>query len=269
MNTVIPIANATPSATQAVPAAKSGKVNCTLCSFNRFCLPQGLADSDVARLDQIIARRRRVARDEQLFSMGASFGSLYAVRLGHFKTAQVNIHGEQQVTGFHMAGDLLGMDAIGSGLHNCSATALEDSEVCEIPFNRLQELVMQTPSLMQQFHRVLGREIQREQAIMLFRGSMRADQRMALFLLNLGARYSARGYSSASYQLRMSREDIGGYLGLTIESVSRLLARFRKQGWIKLDNRDIRILDRDSLEALSTGREPGADSAAAEEACAA
>lgn len=264
MNTVIPIASTAPQA-----AGKSGKVNCTLCSFNRFCLPQGLADSDVARLDQIIARRRRLARDEQLFSMGASFGSLYAVRLGHFKTAQVNIHGEQQVTGFHMAGDLLGMDAIGSGLHNCSATALEDSEVCEIPFSRLQELVMQTPALMQQFHRVLGREIQREQAIMLFRGSMRADQRMALFLLNLGARYAARGYSPVSYQLRMSREDIGGYLGLTIESVSRLLARFRKQGWISLDNRDIRIADRDSLEALSTGRDPGADSAASPDRCAA
>jgi CRP/FNR family transcriptional regulator len=122
---------------------------------------------------------------------------------------------------------------------------------------------------MQQFHRVLGREIQREQAIMLFRGSMRADQRMALFLLNLGARYAARGYSPVSYQLRMSREDIGGYLGLTIESVSRLLARFRKQGWISLDNRDIRIADRDSLEALSTGRDPGADSAASPDRCAA
>jgi CRP/FNR family transcriptional regulator, anaerobic regulatory protein len=257
MNTVIPISNA-----NATAAAKPGKVNCGLCSFNRFCLPQGLADSDMSRLDQIIARRRRVGRDEQLFSMGASFGSLFAVRLGHFKTAQVNIHGEQQVTGFHMAGDLLGMDAIGSGLHNCSATALEDSEVCEIPFGRLQELAMQTPALMQQFHRVLGREIQREQAIMLFRGSMRADQRMALLLLNLGARYAARGYSSSTYQLRMSREDIGGYLGLTIESVSRLLARFR-------NNRDIRIIDRDSLEALSTGREPGADDGSSSETCAA
>jgi CRP/FNR family transcriptional regulator, anaerobic regulatory protein len=265
MNTVIPITNANANAA----AAKPGKVNCGLCSFNRFCLPQGLADTDMSRLDQIIARRRRVGRDEQLFSMGASFGSLYAVRLGHFKTAQVNIHGEQQVTGFHMAGDLLGMDAIGSGLHNCSATALEDSEVCEIPFGRLQDLAMQTPALMQQFHRVLGREIQREQAIMLFRGSMRADQRMALLLLNLGARYAARGYSASTYQLRMSREDIGGYLGLTIESVSRLLARFRKQGGIKLDNRDIRIIDRDSLEALSTGREPGAGDEAASETCAA
>lgn len=248
MNAIIPIQNAT-------PAKNAGKVNCALCSFNRFCLPQGLSDGDVARLDQIIARRRRLSRDEQLFSMGASFGSLYAVRLGHFKTAQVNIHGEQQVTGFHMAGDLLGMDAIGSGLHNCSATALEDSEVCEIPFGRLQELAMQAPALMHQFHRVLGREIQREQAVMLFRGSMRADQRMALFLLNMGARYSARGYSGNSYQLRMSREDIGGYLGLTIESVSRLLARFRKEGWIALDNRDIRITDREQLEALSTGRD--------------
>lgn len=233
--------------------ASSGQVKCGLCSFNRFCLPQGLAEADMASLDQIILRRRRIVRDEQLYSMGTSFGSLYAVRVGHFKTAQVNLHGEQQVTGFHMAGDLLGMDAIGTGLHNSSATALEGSEVCEIPFNRLQELVMQTPGLLQQFHRMLGKEIQREQVVMLFRSSMRADQRMALFLLSLGARYAARGYSATAFQLRMSREDIGAYLGLTIESVSRLLARFRKQGWIVLNNRAMQLLDCGALEELSTG----------------
>jgi CRP/FNR family transcriptional regulator len=234
-------------------SAPRAQVKCSLCSFNRFCLPQGLGEEDMVRLDKIIIRRRRVLRDEQLYSMGAPFASLYAVRLGHFKTAQLNQHGEQQVTGFHMAGDLLGMDAIGSGQHGCSATALEDSEVCEIPFARLQELVMEAPALMKQFHRVMGREIQREQAIMLFRGSMRAEQRLAHFLLSLGARYGARGYSAASFQLRMSREDIGAYLVLTIESVSRLLARFRKNGWIRLDNRDLSLLDVASLEALATG----------------
>jgi CRP/FNR family transcriptional regulator len=145
------------------------------------------------------------------------------------------------------------MEAIGAGVHSCSAVALEDSEVCEIPFARLQELVCEMPALMRHFHRTMAREIQREQAVALFLGNMRAEQRLALFLVSLGARYAARGYSATSFQLRMSREDIGGYLGLTIESISRLLARFRKAGWISLTNRDLCITDPVAMDALSTG----------------
>ncbi|MGO4377821.1 fumarate/nitrate reduction transcriptional regulator Fnr [Pseudoduganella sp. RAF53_2] len=226
---------------------------CSLCSFNKLCLPQGLNDNDVARLDQIIARRRRVPRDERLYAAGQPFNSLFAVRFGHFKTSQVNQRGEQQIGGFHMAGDLLGMEAIGGGMHTVDAVALEDSEVCEIPFARLQELVMQVPVLLQQFHRTMSREIQREQSVMLFLSHMRAEQRMALFLLNLSGRYAQRGLSSTTFQLRMSREDIGGYLGLTVESVSRQLARLRGDGLIALNNRDLQILDRPRLEALSSG----------------
>jgi CRP/FNR family transcriptional regulator len=235
---------------------------CSLCSFNKLCLPQGLNDDDVARLDQIIARRRRVPRDEQLYTEGQPFDKLFAVRFGHFKTVQVSQRGEQQVGGFHMAGDLLGMEAIGTGQHTVCAVALEDSEVCEIPFARLQELVMQVPVLLQQFHRTMSREIQREQSVMLFLSHMRAEQRLALFLLNLSGRYAQRGYSSTSFQLRMSREDIGGYLGLTVESVSRQLARLRADGLIALNNRDLRILDRSRLEALSSGM-PVAEAACA------
>jgi CRP/FNR family transcriptional regulator len=231
----------------------SQPTKCSLCSFNKLCLPQGLNDDDVARLDQIIARRRRVARDEKLYSSGNSFSSLYAVRFGHFKTVQVSQRGEQQIGGFHMAGDLLGMEAIGSGHHTVDAVALEDSEVCEIPFARLQELVMQVPVLLQQFHRTMSREIQREQSVMLFLSHMRAEQRLALFLLNLSGRYAQRGYSSTSFQLRMSREDIGGYLGLTVESVSRQLARLRADGLISISNRDLSILDRTRLEGVSSG----------------
>jgi len=235
---------------------------CSLCSFNKLCLPQGLNDDDVARLDQIIARRRRVSRDEQLYVEGQPFHHLFAVRFGHFKTVQVSQRGEQQIGGFHMAGDLLGMEAIGTGQHTVSAVALEDSEVCEIPFARLQELVMQVPVLLQQFHRTMSREIQREQSVMLFLSHMRAEQRLALFLLNLSGRYAQRGYSSTSFQLRMSREDIGGYLGLTVESVSRQLARLKSDGLIALNNRDLRILDRSRLEALSSGQ-PIAEAACA------
>lgn len=238
----------TTSTTQA-----TGTNKCATCRFSMLCLARGLDDSAVGQLDEIIGRRRRIARDERLFRVGQEFNSLYAVHFGHFKTSQVDRRGAQQVTGFTMAGDLLGMDAIAAGEHACDAVALEDSEVCEIPFDRLQQLFGKVPALLQHFHRLMSQEILREQNVMLVLGNMRAEQRFACFLLNLSTRYAQRGQSATSFQLRMSREDIGGYLGLTIESVSRLVAKFRSHGWIRLDNRDLEILDRTSLEALAAG----------------
>lgn len=183
------------------------------------------------------------------------FRNLYAIRLGHFKTYQINPSGEQQITGFQMAGELLGMDAISADRHHCDAVALEDSEVCEIPFVQLEELFSHIPALLRHFHRIMSQEIGREQNVMLLLGNMRAEQRFAAFLVNLSSRYVARGYSSTNFQLRMSREDIGNYLGLTIESISRLLSRFKKQGWIKVDKREMEILNPVFLKAIAAGTE--------------
>lgn len=225
---------------------------CAECRFAGVCLLRGLEPAAVAQFDAIV-RRHRIARDAHLYRIGQPFTSLYAIHFGHFKTAQVDRRGAQQVTGFAMSGELLGMDAIAGGCHPCGAVALEDSEVCEIPFDRLRELFCTIPALLQRFHCLMSQEIQREQGVMLVLGNMRAEQRFACFLLNLSARYAQRGYSPLSFQLRMSRDDIGGYLGLTIESVSRLVAKFRNQGWIRLDNRTLEILDLASLEALAGG----------------
>ena len=214
----------------------------------------------------IIGRRRRVLRDDVLFRMGESAGMLYAVRFGHFKSVQTDRRGDQHITGFQMAGELLGMDSIGTGQHASTAIALEDSEVCEIPYAKLQELLVQIPRLMAHFHRIMGREILREQAVMIFLGNMRAEQRLASFLLNLSERYAMRGYSSRSFQLRMSREDIGGYLGLTIECISRQLARFRQNGWITLNKRAIELTDREALVALAAGLQPALDTPQAQAA---
>ncbi|HZX25563.1 MAG TPA: fumarate/nitrate reduction transcriptional regulator Fnr [Telluria sp.] len=226
---------------------------CAACGFQSMCLAGGLDDSNLGKMDDMVGRRRRVARDERLYRLGQPFTHLYAVHFGHFKTVQVDRRGQQQITGFMMAGELLGMDAIASARHASDAVALEDSEVCEIPFARLEQMLVEQPELLKHFHRLMSQEILREQSMMLSLGNMRAEQRLAMFLQNLASRYAARGYSGSRFQLRMSREDIGGYLGLTIESISRLLARFRKNGWIKLDNRDIELLDRTSLEALAAG----------------
>ncbi|MEW7847855.1 fumarate/nitrate reduction transcriptional regulator Fnr [Massilia aurea] len=242
---------ATPSPTEPTLTPQALK-SCASCSMHQLCLPMGLEDADIVRLDQIIGRRRRLARDERLYTVGEPFRNLYAVRFGHFKTFQVNASGEAQITGFQMAGELLGMDAIG-GTHHCDAEALEDSEVCEIPFARLEELFGEVPALLRHFHRIMSQEITREQNVMLLLGNMRAEQRFAVFLVNLSARYAARGYSSTQFQLRMSREDIGNYLGLTIESISRLLSRFRKQGWLEVDKREIVLLDPTRLKALAAG----------------
>jgi CRP/FNR family transcriptional regulator len=223
--------------------------------MHQLCLPMGLDNADIERLDRIIGRRRRLTRDENLYRMGDPFKNLYAIRFGHFKTYQINPSGEQQVTGFQMAGELLGMDAISADKHHCDAVALEDSEVCEVPFTRLEDLFGQMPTLLHHFHRIMSQEITREQNVMLILGNMRAEQQFAAFLVNLASRYAARGYSSTSFQLRMSREDIGNYLGLTIESISRLLSRFKKRGLLKVDKREVEILDPVMLKALAAGTE--------------
>lgn len=223
--------------------------------MHQLCLPMGLTEADMHRLDTIIGRRRRVKRDSALYRMDDPFTNLYAIRFGHFKTYQVNPGGQQHITGFQMAGELLGMDAISTDKHHCDAIALEDSEVCEIPFSELEKLFGEIPNLLSHFHRIMSREITREQNVMLLLGSMRADQRFAAFLINLSSRYGARGYSSTRFQLRMSREEIGNYLGLTIESVSRLLSRFKKLGLIGVDHRDVELLQVNTLRGLAAGTE--------------
>jgi len=222
--------------------------------MHELCLPMGLDSADMNRLDQIIGRRR-VARGETLYRVNDPFKFLYAIRVGHFKTFQINPNGEQQITGFQMAGELMGMDAISTERHHCHVAALEDSEVCEIPFHDLEELFGVIPTLLRHFHRMMSQEITREQNVMLLLGNMRAEQRFAAFLVNLSSRYAARGYSSTCFQLRMSREDIGNYLGLTIESISRLLSRFKKLGWLRVDKREIQLLDFVRLKALAAGTE--------------
>ncbi|SFI35842.1 CRP/FNR family transcriptional regulator, anaerobic regulatory protein [Collimonas sp. OK307] len=226
--------------------------SCSSCSMHQLCLPMGLDESDMLRLDSIIGRHR-VRRDDSLYRIGDKFGSLYAVRVGQFKTYQASSDGARQITGFQMSGELLGMDAISTGSHQCDAVALEDSEVCDIPFARLEELFSDIPTLLRHFHRIMSKEITREQSVILLLGNMRAEQRFAAFLVNLSSRYATRGYSSTNFQLRMTREDIGNYLGLTIESISRLLSKFRKEGILKVDKRDIELVDFPALKILAMG----------------
>jgi CRP/FNR family transcriptional regulator len=226
---------------------------CSTCPLHDICLPTGLDAGEMQQLDSLIDEHRRVGRDGILYRMNDPFTTLYAIRFGQFKTYQLTAAGEERITGFHMAGEFLGMDAISRDRHQCYASALEDSEVCGIPFARLEHLFIEMPVLLRHFHRMMSSEITRDQSSMLALGNMNAEQRFALFLLNLSSRHKARGYSATSFGLRMSREEIGNYLGLTIESISRLMSRFKREGRINVTNREIELIDMHYLQQLGTG----------------
>ena len=189
---------------------------------------------------------------QTLFRTGDGFQNLYAVRTGFFKTCVVAEDGRDQVTGFQMAGELLGLDGIGTERHACDAVALEDSTVCVIPYGQLEELSGAITDLQRVFHKIMSREIVREHGVMLLLGSMRAEERLAAFLLNLTQRLHLRGYSRSAVILRMSREEIGSYLGLKLETVSRTFSRFQAEGILEVKQRDIRIVDHDGLRKLVT-----------------
>lgn len=202
-------------------------------------MPCDLAEGDAA----LVYMTRRIERSESLYHAGDEFDSLYAVRSGFFKTMHTLEDGREQVTGFHMAGEIMGMDGIGPEKHNSSAVALEDSEVCVIPYSRLVNLGPGMRELQRQFHKVMSRAISQEQSVMLLLGTMRADERLAAFLLNLSKRLTTRGYSPSEFNLRMTREEIGSYLGLKLETVSRAFSKFQGDGLISVHQKQICIRD--------------------------
>ena len=226
------------------------KSHCTTCSMRELCLPVGLAPDDLKLLDNAIGSRAKLKKGESLYRAGEPFHALYAVRLGSLKTTVLAEDGREQVAGYHMLGDIIGLDGIGTDRHGCQASALEDTEVCIMPFERLEDLARSVPALQHNLHQFLAREITRDHNVMLLLGSMRAEERLAVFLVNLSERYRRRGYSSSEFVLRMTREEIGSYLGLKLETVSRLFSRFQDEGLIQVQGRNIKILDMAKLRTL-------------------
>ena len=213
-------------------------------------MPLGLSDSEMERVDEVVATRRKVARGDNLFRNGDKFNALYAIRTGFFKTRISAEDGRDQVTGFQMAGEIIGLDGIVSDQHTCDAVALEDAEVCVMPFDRIEELSREITSLQRHVHKIMSREIVRENGVMLLLGSMRAEERLAAFLLNLVQRLHARGFSQSELVLRMTREEIGSYLGLKLETVSRTFSKFVDEGIVEVKQRHVRILNPDGLKLI-------------------
>ena len=226
------------------------KASCSNCNLRELCMPMGLDAEQMQRIDDIVATRRKVKRGGLLFRNGETFTSLYAIRTGFFKTCVATEDGRDQVTGFQMAGEIIGLDCIVNDHHTCDAVALEDAEVCVMPFDKLEDLSREVTALQNHVHKVMSREIVREHGVMLLLGSMRAEERLAAFVLNLVQRLHARGFSKSELVLRMTREEIGSYLGLKLETVSRTFSKFADDNIIEVRQRHLRILDTDALKRI-------------------
>lgn len=220
------------------------KARCSSCNLREICLPVGLTREEMAHVDSImVVGQRKVARGEALVHAGDRFDAVFAVRTGFFKSVIISSPGRQQITGFQTSGELIGLGGIDSGRHDVDVVALEDSQVCVIPYGELETLGRAVPSLQRQFHRHLSREVAADHEAMLQLGSMHAEERVAAFLLNLVHRLETRGFSSTSVLLRMSRDEIGSFLGLKLETVSRTLSKFQTDGLLFVRQRQIQITD--------------------------
>jgi CRP/FNR family transcriptional regulator len=225
-------------------------IACSNCSLRALCLPLMMSDAELQRLDALVETRRVVKRGQTLFRSGDPFDAVYAIRSGFFKTRLSSPDGHEQVTGFQMAGEVLGLDGISSDVHQCDAVALEDSQVCVIRYAQLESLSREFSDLQRQFHKVLSREIVNDHGLMQLLGNRRAEARLAAFVLDLTRRLRLRGFSASALVLRMTREEIGTYLGLTLETVSRCFSKLQSDGVLQVRRRHVSVLDAVALERL-------------------
>jgi CRP/FNR family transcriptional regulator len=230
-----------------------GQTLCSSCKLRDLCLSDGLDAETLRQIDALVTIRTLLRKGAMLYRAGACFSALYAIRSGSCKTVVLSRDGQSQVAGYHMAGDIIGAGGIGTGVYDCEAVMLEDTEICALPFQQVAELSRRNSSLQHNLHRLFSREIARQRNVMMLLGTMDAEQRLATFLLDLSERYQERGYSSREFVLRMTREEIGSYLGLKLETVSRLFSRFQREGLIQVQGRVVKLLDLPTLRQLVGG----------------
>lgn len=236
-----------------VIALSSLKAACKDCGLRELCLPFGLAGEDLKALDQLIMRRRRLTKGESLYRVDDPLRSLYAVRSGAVKSTSLMEDGRAQIIGFYLPGELLGMDAINTDKHPCTVKALEATEVCEIPFHELEDLAHKLPTLQHQLLRLMSREMGNEEQSLIMLGHMNAEERLAACLLSFSNRYQRLGRDAGRFKLSMSRQDLGDYLGLALETVSRLFSRFQEAGLIETQGRNVVLLDLARIQEMVMG----------------
>lgn len=229
------------------------KVACSNCNLRELCMPIGLDTAESLQVDKLVDGRRKIAKGQTLFRNGMPFESLFAIRSGVFKTTILHEDGREQVTGFQMSGEIIGLDGIVEDKHRCDSVALEDAEVCVIPFGSMEDMSREIPAVQHHVHRIMSREIVRENSVMLLLGNAQAEERLAAFFVNWGQRLQARGFSATELVLRMTRQDLGNYLGLKIETISRTLTKLAGRGILSVAGREIHILDMAALRAVASG----------------
>lgn len=222
-------------------------VSCQNCGLNELCIPHALSDTEINEVDAIVKRGKPLHRGDYLYSAGENFDSLYAVRSGSLKVFTIDDEGEEQVIGFYLPGEILGMDAIHSGEHISSARAMETSSVCEIPYDQIEDLSSNIRSLHVHMYKLLSREIRVDHELQMLLAKKTAEEKIGAFLMNLSMRYEQRRLSSTRFRLPMARSDIGNYLGLAVETVSRIFTRLQTQGVLKVEGKEVEILDRRAL----------------------
>lgn len=226
-------------------------ISCGECRLGELCLPIALDAVEITRLDEIVKRGRALNKGEYLYREGEEFKSIYAIRAGSFKTFKTTQDGTEQVTGLYLPGEIMGMDGISSNRHGSSAIALETGSYCEIPFHQLEDLSARIPSLQGRFFRLMGQEIVKDQQMLTLVSSNAAEERVAALLLSISSRNHRRKLSSTQFRLPMTRADIGSYLGVTLETVSRVFSRLQKQQIVKVDNKEIQVLDMSALRRIA------------------
>ncbi len=226
-------------------------INCNNCRLSSICLPLALRQDEIAQLDDIVQRGRPLQKGQHLYREGEEFHAIYAVRSGAIKGYSVTDDGEEQVTGFYFPGEILGMDGIGQNRYASSAQAMDVSAICEIPFSRMEELSVKLPTMQKHFFKLLSQEIVEDQRHITLLSKNSAEERLASLLLSISARHARRQLSAHSFRLPMSRGDIGNFLGLTIETVSRVFSRFAKQGLISVSNKDVTVVDLEALRRVA------------------
>lgn len=232
---------------------KEIKVRCQECSLSDLCLPHGMETGEINQLDEILKRKQPFQPGQHLFRPGDNSNSIFAVRSGALKSYCITEDGDEQVLGFTLPGELVGLDGLAGECYASASVALETSSVCELPFDQLEELCHKLPGLQKQMMRLLGKEISSDQHMLMLLGKRNAEERLASFLLSLSSRYKARGLSADEFNLPMSRQDIGNYLGLAIETVSRLFAHFQEDKLLTVNRKQIKILNQAALKSMVEG----------------
>lgn len=245
----------TENASKPVAGIPDLKAACSSCSMRELCMPVGVPPELLEKLDALVYARKKVKAGTAIYHAGEKFGGLYAVKAGFVKTETLNNDGRVQVTGFYMMGEIFGFDGIANDEHACSAIALEDTVVCIIPLERIEHISQEFEQLRHHFYKLMSREIVRDHTVMMLLGSMQGEERLAAFLLNLSQRLHDRGYSPYDLVLRMKRDEIGSYLGMKVETVSRAFTKFQDQGLLNVRQKNIRIHDVPGLQKL-VGRQP-------------